>query len=167
MGERKCGKHKRIHNDHQGFSLIELIVVIAIMAVLVGVIGASLFSYIEKAKRSQRIQTIDNLMSVGEIFVTDKIIGGEYNHNYNSVQNPILINSSMNSASTLDKIATEYFKETFGTNISEYSGWIYTDVDGKGNINRQIWTYTPAGSTISYRYDTNKPGEEEIIRNQP
>lgn len=167
MRERNCGRHKRIHNDHQGFSLIELIVVIAIMAVLIGVIGASLFSYIEKAKKSQRIQVFDNLASVGEIFVTDKIIGGEYNHNYNNIQNPILINPAMTSVSALDQIATEYFKETFGGKISEYSGWIFIDIAGKGIIKRQIWTYTPKGSAISYRYDTDKPGEEEIIGNQP
>lgn len=166
MGERKCGKHKRIHNDHQGFSLIELIVVIAIMAVLVGVIGASLFSYIEKAKRSQRIQTIDNLMSVGEIFVTDKIIGGEYDYKKNGKFNPITINRP-DSQSELDPIATEYFKEVFGPKISEYEGYIYVDLQEKGQVKEQVWIYRPAGATFYYYYSTDKPGEEKIIRNQP
>lgn len=56
---------KKLNEDQEGFSLVELIIVIAIMSILVGAVGTQVIPYLNKAKTARDIQILDAFASAG------------------------------------------------------------------------------------------------------
>lgn len=63
-----------MHNNNEGFSLVELIVTIAIMAVLVGVMAPQFMKYVEGTRRSNDVATAELIRQAILADISDGVI---------------------------------------------------------------------------------------------